>query len=235
MDTRVSQDRDHLNELLMDGQEEVFSRTEVELGRIEHQATAGGRAQTGHSSFTRADHRRAEHALDAAYEDIAAANARLGSARGYVRRLALDGLCREATRVSQIGEDVLQPRAVGHVPTALIDAAVIQWDLVRVLVLEILETDAHSWLQTGLIAALLDGISRRRDAELGASGLVGLMVAAGCAPDRLADAIQERAQVLDQQYRCEGWYALQPQALETLRSSIGLPSAIARRCDVLPE
>jgi len=31
------------NELLESGQEEVFSRTEVESGRIEHQAEAGGR------------------------------------------------------------------------------------------------------------------------------------------------------------------------------------------------
>ncbi len=30
------------DELLVDGQEEVFSRTEVESGRIEHQARAGG-------------------------------------------------------------------------------------------------------------------------------------------------------------------------------------------------
>lgn len=31
-------------ELLEDGQEEVFSRTEVELGRIEHKSEAGGSA-----------------------------------------------------------------------------------------------------------------------------------------------------------------------------------------------
>lgn len=32
------------DELLESGQEEVFSRTEVELGRIEHQSGAGGAA-----------------------------------------------------------------------------------------------------------------------------------------------------------------------------------------------
>lgn len=32
------------DELLIDGQEEVFSRTEVELGRIEHHVEAGGAA-----------------------------------------------------------------------------------------------------------------------------------------------------------------------------------------------
>lgn len=32
------------DELLQSGQEEVFSRTEVERGRIEHQADAGGGA-----------------------------------------------------------------------------------------------------------------------------------------------------------------------------------------------
>lgn len=32
------------DELLVDGQEEVFSRSEVESGRIEHQAEAGGDA-----------------------------------------------------------------------------------------------------------------------------------------------------------------------------------------------
>jgi len=30
------------NELLEDGQEEVFSRTEVEAGKIEHKSEAGG-------------------------------------------------------------------------------------------------------------------------------------------------------------------------------------------------
>ena len=35
-------------ELLESGQEEVFSRTEVESGRIEHQAKAGGEAVGPH-------------------------------------------------------------------------------------------------------------------------------------------------------------------------------------------
>ena len=34
-------------EMLEDGQEEVFSRTEVESGRIEHQAEAGSDAAPG--------------------------------------------------------------------------------------------------------------------------------------------------------------------------------------------
>lgn len=34
------------DELLIDGQEEVFSRTEVELGRIEHHVEAGGTTAT---------------------------------------------------------------------------------------------------------------------------------------------------------------------------------------------
>ncbi|HEY0600305.1 hypothetical protein [Brevundimonas sp.] len=34
-------------ELLESGQEEVFSRTEVESGRIEHHAEAGGSGDTG--------------------------------------------------------------------------------------------------------------------------------------------------------------------------------------------
>lgn len=34
------------DELLFDGQEEVFSRTEVELGRIEHATTAGDESGT---------------------------------------------------------------------------------------------------------------------------------------------------------------------------------------------
>ena len=35
------QEGDEEGELLFDGQEEVFSRTEVELGRIEHATEAG--------------------------------------------------------------------------------------------------------------------------------------------------------------------------------------------------
>ncbi len=34
------------DELLNDGQEEVFSRSEVELGRIEHDAAAGGASES---------------------------------------------------------------------------------------------------------------------------------------------------------------------------------------------
>jgi hypothetical protein len=44
-------------ELLESGQEEVFSRTEVESGRIEHQVEAGGAAvgEDGRQSGERAD------------------------------------------------------------------------------------------------------------------------------------------------------------------------------------
>lgn len=41
-------------ELLEAGQEEVFSRTEVESGRIEHQSTAGGEAGAGREGTGRA-------------------------------------------------------------------------------------------------------------------------------------------------------------------------------------
>lgn len=41
------------DELLEDGQEEVFSRTEVALGRIEHKAEAGGTAQEAEAPFGR--------------------------------------------------------------------------------------------------------------------------------------------------------------------------------------
>lgn len=44
-------------ELLESGQEEVFSRTEVETGRIEHQAEAGGAAAEPESHRTEADER----------------------------------------------------------------------------------------------------------------------------------------------------------------------------------
>ena len=37
------------DELLIDGQEEVFSRAEVEMGRIEHGAQAGGAARDPHT------------------------------------------------------------------------------------------------------------------------------------------------------------------------------------------
>ena len=44
------------DEMLEAGQEEVFSRTEVESGRIEHQARAGGRgADQGDAQDPRAD------------------------------------------------------------------------------------------------------------------------------------------------------------------------------------
>ncbi len=42
-------------ELLESGQEEVFSRTEVESGRIEHQAASGGEEDDPSSTPDRAD------------------------------------------------------------------------------------------------------------------------------------------------------------------------------------
>ena len=42
-------------ELLEAGQEEVFSRTEVESGRIEHQSAAGGEAGVGREGTGRTD------------------------------------------------------------------------------------------------------------------------------------------------------------------------------------
>lgn len=38
------------SELLIDGQEEVFSRSEVELGRIEHHTASGGKPQPAPSA-----------------------------------------------------------------------------------------------------------------------------------------------------------------------------------------
>jgi hypothetical protein len=43
------------NELLESGQEEVFSRTEVESGRIEHQVEAGGDAVDAAGDAARTD------------------------------------------------------------------------------------------------------------------------------------------------------------------------------------
>lgn len=50
------------DELLVDGQEEVFSRSEVESGRIEHQAEAGSdaHAMAGPSTNRRSGSRPAE-------------------------------------------------------------------------------------------------------------------------------------------------------------------------------
>lgn len=45
------------DELLQSGQEEVFSRTEVETGRIEHQAEAGGDAVVPDGHTSKADKR----------------------------------------------------------------------------------------------------------------------------------------------------------------------------------
>lgn len=51
------------DELLIDGQEEVFSRSEVELGRIEHGTTAGSGEAGGE---TRSPDTSAEAAVDEA-------------------------------------------------------------------------------------------------------------------------------------------------------------------------
>lgn len=127
-------------------------------------------------------------------------------------------LCRLATAISQVREEVVQPWLVDWVEPEPFDRAIVELDLIRVLVHELMASRPREQLYDALVATLCQLIRRRFDAETGAHGEWSGLTPAACAEadTRAASRFRE----LDRASRQGDWAPLQPSGLETLRSSV---------------
>lgn len=129
-------------------------------------------------------------------------------------------ICRLATVISQVREEIIHPWLVDHLSAHEQYVAVVELDLVRVLIHELTASRPEDQLYDALVAVVSDLLRRRFEAEAGEwAGLPPRICAS--ADIRAGDRLRE----LDQDGRAEGWRPLQPVGLETLRSAVP-PGAI---------
>ncbi len=134
-----------------------------------------------------------------------------------------DEACRLATRISRVREEIVHPACVPFVPWSLLSRAVIDWDLVRVLVAETLDASPGDLLFAALLDAAHRILSALFEDEDAHNGLWATVLAAGLdvrdLDDRVGDRLRELASAAD-----EGWLPAMPLALETVRSSVSPPA-----------
>jgi CRISPR/Cas system-associated protein Csm6 len=158
--------------------------------------------------------------LDAEQEAMAAvlSGCRPEMAPAEKSRLAEEA-CRILTQIAQVREEIVYPTCVGKAPAQLLDAFVIEEDLIRVLVAEIIQSGPSGLLYDGLIQALKDAVRRRWSEEEGPGGLWS-WVSASPGLETTDLAIGDRLRELDQASRSGDWLPLMPLGLETLRTSV---------------
>lgn len=132
----------------------------------------------------------------------------------------VEAIARSATVLSQVRTELLLPHCVGRVPSALIDATVVDMDLVRVLVLELVHTQASCFMLPGLVAGLHRLLIGRFAGEEGAQGLWAEAIRGGLDADALDVAVGQRLNQLEREARISIWRPLSPECLETLRDSV---------------
>ncbi len=138
------------------------------------------------------------------------------------------GLCRDTSRISLVCEQVLHPWAVSRAPPALIDRAVIEWDLIRVLIHELVQSDPADVLFNALVDVLHRSVIRRFEDDTGADGLIAAALARGVDGTSLDEALGARLRQVADQGASRDWWLLQPCALGSLRSERSTPSSSPR-------
>jgi hypothetical protein len=135
-------------------------------------------------------------------------------------------ICRQATHITQVRIEILYPSCVGRAHPALIDASIIDLDLARVLIFELLNTQPTAFLYPSFVSALQRLLCQRFSQEERSDGLWASAVAGGLDPGPVDVAIGARllelnaGEPLDRQ-------PLMPHCLETLRDSV--PDAVRFR------
>lgn len=168
--------------------------------------------------------------LDAEQEGLAATLATYDPALDHPtkRRLAEEA-CRVLTLISQVREEFVYPSCVDRAAAAELDAFVIEGDLMRVLVAEIMASRPSDLLYDGLLAALKAAVRRRWSEEEAPGGLWSGLVD-DPSMRALDIEIGARLNELDAASRTGDWTPLLPLGLETLRSS--LPPSATRWTDL---
>lgn len=132
--------------------------------------------------------------------------------------------CRTLTQILQVREEIVHPFCVNRAPSPLIDAFIIEDDLMRVLIGEIVAGHPSDLLYDGLVAVLAQAVRRRWSAEASAGGLWSRIPKP---PAHLELSLEDRLRELEAD---EDWSPLMPVGLETLRSSV--PAGATRWVDL---
>lgn len=167
--------------------------------------------------------------LQAAQEDLLALCGRSMAGLPLAARAShAEDLCRRATAVTQVREEVIHPWLVDRLPAAAHDLAVIEMDLVRVLVHELATSRPRDLMYEALVESLCRLMRYRFEAEGGPAGDW-----TGLSPDDCREADETaaaRLRELDEAGRAGNWAPLQPYALETLRGAV--PAGAIRWSDL---
>jgi hypothetical protein len=127
-------------------------------------------------------------------------------------------ICRLVTLIGQVRDELVYPWVVHRIPEDAHDRAVVEFDLARVLVHELLASKPDDLLFDAQVEVLADLLRRRFDAEAYAEGPWAHVPGDDLAA--LDVSIGERLRELDRASRSEGWRPLAPSGLETLRDSV---------------
>ena len=126
-------------------------------------------------------------------------------------------ICRGVTAISEVRIEIVYPRCVGRARPDLVDASMIDFDLMRVLIYELENTQPTAFLYPALMTALARLLRHRLAQEEAPDGLWASALAGGLAPESVDIEVGARLQTLSDQ---SSWLPLQPFCLETQRSSV---------------
>ena len=130
----------------------------------------------------------------------------------------LDTICRDATLMSQMAEDILHSWTDRITAADLIDASANDWDQIRVLIGEIVSTDSRSRVLPNLVRALQQAVMRRCMLDLQSGGLLDTIGRTGSGRRPLATVLVDHLTLLDARYSTT-WHPVPPRVFEALRSS----------------
>lgn len=158
--------------------------------------------------------------LDSEQEGAASLLARYDPGLGHAaKRQVAEEACRLLNQISQVREELIYPSCIGMAPSPLLDAFVIEGDLIRVLVAEVMLSHPSDLLYDGVVATLKATVRRRWTAEESPRGLWS-WVAPGPFRRDLNIRLGERLRALDAASRNGDWTLLLPCGLESLRPSV---------------
>lgn len=135
-----------------------------------------------------------------------------------IRSAQVIEICRIGTAVTQVRDEVIDPACVKLLDRKLHFEAMVELDLARVLIYELMNSGPSTLLYDSLVTVLYRLLERRFREEQSLDGLwsrlqnLDLTSVDLCAGERLAE--------LDRLGRQGEWTPLAPEGLETLRSSL---------------
>ncbi|MDB5422032.1 MAG: Hemerythrin [Brevundimonas sp.] len=132
-------------------------------------------------------------------------------------------ICRVADSISQARDEIVIPRLVlAGVDHRLLDDAVIEMDLARLVVGELSAATPAEFLYDGLVRVLNVLLARRFSQEEGPDGLWAAASRSALDFTAIDIAIGQRLRELDAACRSDDWTPAPPAGFETCRSAVPL-------------